>query len=210
MQAACRSSHSHPWSHPATPTPFAPVTTPANRPLDRRYQLLGQTMSMNVMIRTIGGEEWPLWRELRLRALTDSLDAFRATLEEESSQPDQWWAEIIGTTAEHPLGGLWIATVDGEAAGILFGRIDPGHTTLQVGAMWVAPEVRGHGVGSSLIKAAIDWAKSSGVSVAELWVTEGNSEAAAFYESHGFQPTDETDALRPGSDLTVRKLTTGI
>ena len=165
---------------------------------------------MEVIVRTVGGEEWPLWRDLRLRALTDSPDAFRATRQEESSQPDEWWAEIIGATAEHPRGGLWIATVDGQAAGMLFGRIDPGHTTLQVGAMWVAPEVRGHGVGSSLLETALVWAKALGVSVAELWVAEGNSEAAAFYQRHGFQPTDETDALRPGSDLTVRKHATSI
>jgi hypothetical protein len=31
------------------------------------------------MIRTIGREEGPLWQEPRLRALTDSPDAFRPT-----------------------------------------------------------------------------------------------------------------------------------
>jgi GNAT superfamily N-acetyltransferase len=165
---------------------------------------------VDVTIRAIGGEEWPLWRELRLRALADSPDAFRSTLEEESSQPDEWWAEIIGTTAEHPRGGLWVATVHGEPAGILFGRIDPAYTTLHVGAMWVAPEFRSHGVGPRLVEAAVDWAKGSGVSLAELWVTEGNARAAAFYQRHGFRPADDTQALRLGSDLTVRKLTTSI
>ena len=165
---------------------------------------------MSVVIRAIGEEEWPLWRKLRLRALADSPDAFRSTLEKESNQPDTSWAEIVGTTAEHPLGGLWIATVDGEGAGMLFGRIDPGHMTLQVGAMWVAPEFRSHGVGSGLIEAALAWGRTSGASVAQLWVTEGNAAAAAFYRRHGFQPTDETQALRPGSHLTVRKLTANL
>jgi hypothetical protein len=56
-------------------------------------------MSMSVTIRAIGGKEWPLWRSLRLRALADSPDAYRATLDEEFNQPDEWWAEIIGKTA---------------------------------------------------------------------------------------------------------------
>ena len=93
---------------------------------------------------------------------------------------------------------------------MLFGRIDEEYTTLHIGAMWVAPEVRRHGVGSGLIQAAIEWARGLGVSRAALWVTDGNAEAMAFYQGHGFQPTDETDTLRPGSDLTVRKLRTGI
>ena len=40
-----------------------------------------QTVSVSATIRTIRAEEWPLWRDVRLRALTDSPDAFRPTLE---------------------------------------------------------------------------------------------------------------------------------
>lgn len=43
-----------------------------------------QTVNMSVTIRTIEAEECPLWRNLRLRALADSPDAFRSTLDEES------------------------------------------------------------------------------------------------------------------------------
>lgn len=169
-----------------------------------------QTASVNVMIRTIGPDEWPVWRELRLRALADAPTAFRATIEEESMQPDDWWSEMIGATAEHPRGGSWVAWSAGEAVGMLFGRIDKELTVLEIGAMWVAPAVRRLGVGSGLIRAGIEWARSLGVSVASLWVTEENAEAVAFYERHRFQPTDTTDVLRPGSHLIVRKLETRI
>jgi len=165
-------------------------------------------MSMKVMIRTIGAEEWPVWRDLRLRALADAPDAFRPTLEEESNQPDQWWDELIRATVEHPRGGLWVAWADEDAVGMLFGRVDDEHTVLEIGAMWVAANVRRHGVGTGLIEAAIDWARGFGVSEASLWATEHNAEAAAFYRRHGFQSTEETDGLRPGSHLTVRKLKT--
>ena len=157
-------------------------------------------------IRAIGGEEWQLWRSLRLRALADSPDAFRATLEEEINQPDEWWAEIIGVTAEHPRGGLWTAELDGEAVGMLFGRIDREGRVLSVGAMWVSPNVRRLGVGDGLLQAAFEWGREAGVRRAELWVTEGNSIAQSFYTHAGFRPTPETQPLRKGSPLTVNKL----
>lgn len=165
---------------------------------------------MSVTIRTIGAAEWPAWRELRLRALADAPSAFRPTLEEESTQPDHWWSDLVGVTAEHPRGGLWVAWSEAEAMGMLLGRIDAEHTELSIGAMWVAPAVRRLGVGSDLIQAAIEWAQSLGVPVASLWVTEENAEAVAFYQRHGFEPTETTDVLRPGSHLVVRKLETRI
>lgn len=93
---------------------------------------------------------------------------------------------------------------------MLLGRIDEQHTELKIGAMWVAPAVRRLGVGSALIQSAVEWARKLGVPVASLWVTEENAEAVAFYQRHGFEPTDTTDVLRPGSHLVVRKLETRI
>lgn len=93
---------------------------------------------------------------------------------------------------------------------MLLGRIDEEHTELKIGAMWVAPTVRRSGVGSGLIQSAIEWARSLGVLVASLWVTEQNAEAIAFYQRHGFESTETTDVLRPGSHLIVRKLETRI
>lgn len=56
-----------------------------------------QTVNMSVTIRTIEAEECPLWRNLRLRALADSPDAFRSTLDEESK---------IGQCRDLPLGSV--------------------------------------------------------------------------------------------------------
>lgn len=93
---------------------------------------------------------------------------------------------------------------------MLFGRVDEESTTVGIGAMWVAPDARRGDVGSGLIRACIEWGRGLGVSAASLWVTEKNTEAVAFYERHGFEPTEATEALRPGSHLTVRKFETSI
>jgi GNAT superfamily N-acetyltransferase len=93
---------------------------------------------------------------------------------------------------------------------MLFGRVDEECTVLEIGAMWVAPDVRRQSVGTGLIAAAIEWARGLGVSAASLWATEDNTEAGGFYRRHGFQSTEMTAALRPGSHLTVRRLEAGL
>jgi RimJ/RimL family protein N-acetyltransferase len=165
---------------------------------------------MGLTIRSIEAEEWPLWRNLRLQSLADSPDAFRPTLEEERSQSDEWWIEIIGSTANHPRGGLWIAEEDGEAVGMLFGRLSTDLDVLDVGAMWVAPRFRQMGVAAELLEAAMQWARESGAGRGELWVTEENAVALSFYKKAGFQPTADTQRLREGSHLIVRKLETDL
>ncbi len=166
----------------------------------------GQTGRMSATtIRAVGGDEWPAWRDLRLRALAEAPEAFRATLDEEQRQSDSWWAHLIGHTVDDPRGGLWIAENDGEAVGMLFGRLNLDQDLLSIGAMWVVPEARRLGIGQGLLDAALEWARGKGAKEAELWVTEGNSRATLFYRRSGFQPTTDTQPLRENSPLTVRR-----
>jgi GNAT superfamily N-acetyltransferase len=165
-------------------------------------------MSMNVTIRAITAEDWPLSRDLRLRALADHPDAFRSTLEQENEQPDEWWAEGVEATVGNPRSELWVARLEGAPVGVVFGRVDEEYATLDIRAMWVAPEARRQGVGSDLIQTCVEWGRARGALAASLWATEENTGAVAFYERHGFRPTDETEALRPGSHLTVRRFET--
>jgi GNAT superfamily N-acetyltransferase len=157
-------------------------------------------------VRTLQVGEWPLWRQLRFDALSESPDAFRPTLEDEKEQSDDWWIDIIDSTVEHPRGGLWIAEIEHVPVGMLFARTDTDDTVVEIGAMWVRPPARGKGVGSGLLTSAVDWAISRGVHHAELWVAESNAAAMSLYERYGFQRTTETQALRRGSDVTVMKM----
>ncbi len=161
-------------------------------------------------VRTLQVAEWPLWRQLRLDALSDSPDAFRPTLEEEKEQSDDWWIDVIDSTVEHPRGGLWVAEIDGVPVGMCFARTDTDDTVVEIGAMWVRPSARGKGIGSGLLTAALDWAISRGVRHAELWATESNAAAVSLYERYGFRRTTEIQALRAGSDVTVRKMQAAI
>lgn len=165
---------------------------------------------MDIEIRTISGEEWRLWRSLRLRAIEESPDSFRGTLAQESAEADGWWSDLIERTAEHPHGLLLIAEVDSDPVGMLFGRLDDNSELLDVGAMWVDPDVRRRGIGRALVDYALAWARTAGAGTAELWVTEGNLAAELFYGDCGFVSTGETEPLRDGSDLTVTRLSAPI
>ena len=160
---------------------------------------------MDLRIRAIDGEEWRLWRSLRLRAVEDSPDAFRSTLGQESAEADDWWIQLIKNSANHPHDVLLVAEVDGDAVGMLFGRLNDGGL-LDVGSMWVEPEVRRTGIGRRLLATAVEWGASAGAQRAELWVGEDNVAAQRLYKQAGFAPTGETEPLRHGSDLTVERL----
>jgi GNAT superfamily N-acetyltransferase len=148
--------------------------------------------------------EWPVWRELRLRALADAPEAFASTLEEEESHPDGWWQDIVGSTVRHPRGGLWIAEEAGEAAGMVFSRLSPSRDTVRLGAMWVDPRYRRRGAGGALVASVAAWARANGAARMDLWVAEDNRSARRLYERAGFTPTSRTQPLREGSPSTVR------
>jgi GNAT superfamily N-acetyltransferase len=160
---------------------------------------------MDVRIRAIGGDEWRLWRSLRMRAVEESPDAFRSTLGQESAEADDWWVELIKKTADHPYDILLVAESAGDAVGMLFGRLNEGEL-LDVGSMWVEPENRRQGIGRRLLAHAVEWGVGSGAKRAELWVTRENTAAWGLCQQAGFSPTGDTEPLRHGSDLSVEKL----
>ncbi len=161
---------------------------------------------MDVLIRTISGDEWRLWRSLRLRAVEESPESFRSTLVEESAEADESWRDLIGKTAANPLGLLLVAESDSDPVGMLFGRLDEEAELLDVGAMWVDPEVRRHGIGRGLIDAALDWGRAAGAKRAELWVTCGSEAAERLCADAGFATTSEVEPLRTDSPLSVAKM----
>jgi GNAT superfamily N-acetyltransferase len=165
---------------------------------------------MDFRIRPVNGDEWRLWRSLRLRAVEDSPDSFRSTLAEESAEADEWWSDVVRVTAEHARGLLLVAEQGLDPIGMLFGRLDDAVEVLDIGAMWVDPEARRQGVGVGLVEAALAWAREAGARRSELWVTVGNEAAEKLYEAAGYSPTDETEPLREGSELTVVKLSARI
>ncbi len=128
-------------------------------------------------------DEWEVWREIRLRALVEAPAAFGSTLAEWQGEDDreQRWRQRF----EH-VGYNAVAIADGRLVGTV-GAMHRDGGSVELISMWVAPEVRGTGIGEALIDAVIDWAASTSVVTVVLAVRRGNQHAVALYERVGFR-----------------------
>ena len=154
-----------------------------------------------VELRSFVPSEWSAYRDLRLRALADSPEAFGTTLQDARDRSDDEWAgRLASLSAELDL--PLVAEVGDELAGMLWAAFDrDDRDTVHVYQMWVAPEQRGLGVGRALLARAIDWARGNGAKLVALSVTCGDSVARRMYEAMGFRPTGEPVPLRIRSEL---------
>jgi ribosomal protein S18 acetylase RimI-like enzyme len=147
---------------------------------------------MTVEIRTIEERDWPLSRALRLRALAEDPDAFGSTLREESAFDDAIWITRVKVSAEGVATTAVLAIVDGVALGMAVGVRKP--DMVELNALWVAPEARGHGAGRALVEAVCAWARARGVPWVELEVALTSHAAQALYRQLGFEPTAKPEA----------------
>ena len=143
---------------------------------------------MTVTVRRIRADEGPLLKRMRLAALSDTPSAFSKTHEEESGYADEEWASRAQAWSDGRDGVTFFAEVDGQVRGLVGGH-RPGDAELV--SMWVDPEARGSAVAVALVDAVIAWAEGP----VELWVTQGNDRAIAFYRRVGFVETDDHQPL---------------
>jgi ribosomal protein S18 acetylase RimI-like enzyme len=157
-----------------------------------------------VRIRQLEPHEWALIRELRLRALADSPDAFARTLAEALGENDAYWVSLAASVTKPNGQVMFVAELDGRPVGLAFGLFDKERaTTGHVAGMWVDPEARGRGAGRALLESVIAWARSRVLDRLELWVTKGNGAAARLYERAGFSDTGRRDALASNPTLQI-------
>ena len=80
---------------------------------------------------------------------------------------------------------------DGEMVGVVdLLRGYPEATDWYIGLLLLSPEVRGVGLGTSVVEELVERAVSKGGRVLHLIVREDNSRAAAFWRRHGFEVVD--------------------
>ena len=159
-------------------------------------------MNRTPQIRAFFPHEWRTYKDLRLRALADSPDAFGSTLAAEQDRTDAEWSSRLASGAGSGLDLPLVAEVDGEPAGLAWGRIDREDPEVAyLYQMWVAPDHRGLGAGKLLLEAVIAWAKEKNASYLVLGVTYRDSPAMRLYQRAGFAPVGQPEPLRLGSEL---------
>jgi ribosomal protein S18 acetylase RimI-like enzyme len=154
-----------------------------------------------MQIRPLQQDDLPSFRILRLEALQLSPAAFFSSYEEEVKFSDSQWQERLNTP-DHKEKVTLGALMDDKLCGILTlvreTRLKGRHKGYLFG-FYVTPEVRGHGVGSALMKDVLQRAKEcTGLKVLQIVVVHRENEknpALKLYEkfgfvSHGIIPND--------------------
>jgi ribosomal protein S18 acetylase RimI-like enzyme len=142
------------------------------------------------------------FKTVRLWALQDAPAAFGSTFARESQFPDaEWLRRAANMNGEERVG--YLAMENDRACGIIGAFRDENNPlSANVVSMWVAPEHRRTGVGSSLIAALQAWARACGVRALRLMVTSNNHAAIEFYERMGFSMTGNTEPY-PNDPLII-------
>ena len=139
-------------------------------------------------VRQLRPDEWQTARDVRLRALQESPDAFASSYAEEIERPDSWWEEGARKLA-------WFVAEDGKnVVGVAAGM--PVDEHCEVISMWLDPEHRGRGAADDLVAAVAAWAGARGATGLCLAVAADNDRARRFYERAGFVATQAGEALR--------------
>jgi GNAT superfamily N-acetyltransferase len=156
----------------------------------------------SLAIRTLEAHEWPKYREVRLRSLADSPDAFSSTLAEAQDRTPDDWAARLAAAAVSGQDYLLIAELAGAGVGLVWAKVDATNSSVvNLFQMWVAPESRGRGVAAALLQEAIMWARSRKAQVVQLGVTCGNESAVRLYVRKGFRDFGSPEPRSPGSPL---------
>jgi ribosomal protein S18 acetylase RimI-like enzyme len=139
-------------------------------------------------LRRLGPDDWADFRDIRLRALADSPDAFGSTLEREAELGETEWRRRL-------TGPVFVVY---DPLPVAVGGVFDNAGTPHVWGMWTDPAHRGRGHARRILDALIPPGTP-----AQLDVNIDNGGARRSYERYGFVGTGEVQPLRPGSEQRI-------
>ena len=145
-------------------------------------------------IRRLNPGEGHLYREVRLRSLMDSPEAFATTHEAALARdPGSWTAQADSSATGRDRATFILIvgdTVLGLAAIYRDAHIPSEGELLQ---MWISPHLRGGDAASRLLATALLWATTHGFQLIRAEVKPTNQRALRFYGKHGFHPAPDRE-----------------
>ncbi len=153
-----------------------------------------------MVVRQLHADDWALYREIRLAALSTDPGAFASSHEREVGFDEARWRGRLTTGPDGRPSATFIDTGPGPESGTRpLGTVGVAYTEYHPApmlvAMWVRPDARGRGSGRRLIDAVVAWAAERDESAVVLWVVKDNHAAVRLYESCGFEATGNVDTL---------------
>lgn len=153
-----------------------------------------------MLIRRVFAHEGPVLRDVRLRMLADSPDAYATRLEDAEAYDESVWEQRAASQHAGFDEASFLAINRDRVVGSVTG-ISMAPDTRQLVAMWVDPAYRGLGIGRKLVDALLRWAWRGPADRVTLWVVDSNRPARALYRSFGFEPTEMSEPLPGRPDL---------
>lgn len=145
----------------------------------------------------IGPEDWEVFRQARLAALSDAPAAFGSRYADwVDASPAKWRSRLSSVP-------LNLLARDGKDVVGLVSGLPEDEAWVELISMWVDPANRGGSIAGRLIDAVVDWAAAQGRST-YLMVRSDNARARTAYARAGFvdmgipegQPFDEPSEHR--------------
>jgi ribosomal protein S18 acetylase RimI-like enzyme len=100
-------------------------------------------------------------------------------------------------------GGTLFVAEDGDVRGYLDVTAHEWNQVAYINNLAVSPAYRRIGIGSRLMRAAIDWAREQRLRVALLDTSTKDHPAIALYQKHGFSFCGFNDQLYPNRDIAL-------
>lgn len=101
-----------------------------------------------------------------------------------------------------PPKALWVAERDGEVMGSVFVTPSAGRPgTAQLRMLYVEPEARGLGIGTSLVTQCVAFSREAGYQTLRLWTQSVLDSARRIYAAHGFEMVESAAHRSFGHDL---------
>lgn len=141
--------------------------------------------------------QWKAYRNLRLRAIQESPQAFLDTEEQTRAFPGKKWKQRLADAAA---GKSWqlFAKLDGKLVGMIgayrSGEDIHNDSATAVG-LWVAPKARGNGVGRKLMETLVDALEKKSIKTVYLSVNVEQKAAVSLYKKLGFQIVEEKEMV---------------
>lgn len=143
-------------------------------------------------IRRIKPSDSDLYKTLRLKSLLDSPGAFGTSHETAMLRDRESWISQAEAGSFGSDSAIFLTFKEKQAIGLaaIYRMIDPSEVG-ELMQVWVTPEHRGKGVGATILEFVMLWALNNKFRAVTAGIMEGNSEALAFYQKHGFVPETE-------------------
>jgi GNAT superfamily N-acetyltransferase len=173
-----------------------------------RRQAEERALSKAITIRRLQRGEGAALRDIRLRAIRDTPDAFAVSLAETLAQTDEAWAAWASRNAAGDASIMCVAEDAGAWIGMAGGMRDTSgpEEVAHLISMWVDPAYRGQGLGRRLVEHVVGWARDGGLRRLELWVTEHNIAAIELYVRCGFKMIGESQPLPSDAAYLEQKM----